>query len=147
MEIDMVKAEKLLNKWQKILKLQDWDIKLEIVEKVWRKSADIKINDNLRLAILLLNANPVTKNLEELIIHELLHLKLWGMDQMIETLLIGTFGENSNDPKYDFAYGQFMNTLESTVADLTKSFLTEVGEDKNICFGSIDKMVKEEIGE
>jgi len=146
MSINQEKIKQYLTKWQPILRLQDWDIKLQIVETAWRKSADIKINENLHIAILLINNDPVCKNLEELVLHELLHLKLWPMDQMIESLLIGTFGNNEDDPKYDFAYGQFMNTLEATVADLTKSFLTENGEEKEICFGAVEKLVNEEIG-
>jgi len=146
MNIDKEKIQSYLTKWQQILRLQDWDIKLQIVETVWRKSADIKINENLRIAILLINSNPVCKNLEDLVLHELLHLKLWPMDQMLESLLVGTFGNDEKDLKYDFAYGQFMNVLESTVADLTKSFLNQNGENKEISFDGVEKLVNEEIG-
>ena len=147
MSIDQEKINPYLIKWQQILRLQDWDLRFELVTTPWRKSADIKINENLRIAILLINQNPVTQNLEELVLHELLHLKLWGMDQMIESLLVGTFGNDEDDPKYDFAYGQFMNVLESTVADLTKSFLTQSGEEKEICFGAVEKLVQKELAE
>lgn len=145
MNIDKKTIENYLAKWQMILRLQDWDVKVQIVETTWRKSADIKINENLRIAILLINKNPVCQNLEDLVLHELLHLKLWPMDQMIESLLIGTFGNNDDDPKYNFAYGQFMNVLESTVADLTKSFLGQNGDQTEINFDAVEKLVNEEI--
>jgi len=82
-------------------------------------------------AILLLNKfNPKQNNLEEIIIHELLHLKLYGMDQMIETLIECVYGKNENDPKRIFAYNQFMSLLEPTANDLTKNFLLQSGENK-----------------
>lgn len=91
------------------------------------------------------NYNPKENNLEPVIIHELLHLKLWGMDQMIEQLIYLIFGKDENDPKFDFAYTQFMNTLESTVEDLSKSFLTLDGEDKKISFERVQKQVDDEL--
>lgn len=140
--------EKYLAKWQKILKLRDWDIKLQAVNKEWRKTGDIKIDMDDRNAVLLINVyNPKQTNLEELIIHELLHLKLWSMDQMIETLIDCVYGTDENDSKRDFAYTQFMTVLESTVNDLAKSFLLESGDDKSLSFGRIYREVKDEIGE
>lgn len=139
--------KKHLEKWQDILRLRDWDIKYEVVNTEWRKTGDIKIDADDRKAILLINNfNPKQTNLEALIIHELLHLKLWGMDQMIEGLIYSVFGKDEEDPKFEFAYTQFMTLLESTVEDLSKSFLQTGGEDKNISFGRIQKQVDKEIG-
>jgi len=67
------------------------------------------------------------------------------MDQMIENLLIGTFGNDENDPKFNFAYEQFMILLESTVGDLAKSFLSLEGESKEMPFGKIEELVEYEI--
>ena len=44
-----------LDKWQNILRLRDWDIKLELVTKEWRKSGDVKIDQANKAAILLIN--------------------------------------------------------------------------------------------
>jgi hypothetical protein len=138
----------LLHKWQKILRLQDWDIKLRPVDKEWRKTGDIKIDMDDRTAVLLINVfNPKQTNLEELIIHELLHLKLYSMDQMIDSLIESLYGCDENDPKRNFAYYTFMTTLESTVNDLAKSFLEQSGDDKEISFGRLACEVKNEIGE
>ncbi|MGG7162424.1 hypothetical protein [Clostridium ihumii] len=135
-----------LIKWQDILRLKDWDIKYELVDVEWRKSGDIKIDMTDRKAILLINTfNPKQTNLEALVIHELLHLKLWGMDQMLEGLLYSVFGEDDSDPKFNFAYTEFMHILEPTVEDLTKSFLTLGGENKEISFGRVQKLVDEEL--
>ena len=145
--MDYSKTQEYLNKWQDILRLRDWDIKIQYVEKEWRKTGDIKIDMEDRIAILLLNKfNPRQTNLEELIIHELLHLKLYGMDQMIETLMDCVYGNNENDPKKIFAYNQFMTMLESTVNDLAKSYLSQIGENKEISYGRLNEEIIKEIG-
>lgn len=108
MKFDEKLIETYLRKWQEILRLKDWDIKYETVKTEWRKTGDIKIDMTDRKAILLINIhNPKQDNLEALIIHELLHLKVWGMDQMIEQLIYSVFGQDENDPKFDFAYTKF----------------------------------------
>lgn len=146
MDINEKDLEKILEKWQCILKLRDWDIKYELVNVEWRKTGDIKIDTTDRKAILLINNfNPKQTNLEALVIHELLHLKLWGMDQMIEQLIYTVFGQDEKDPKFNFAYDQFMNLLEITVEDLSKGFLTVGGEDKEISFGRVEKLVDKEL--
>ncbi|EOU2057427.1 hypothetical protein C4D44_14560 [Clostridium perfringens] len=138
--------EKYLRKWQERLRLKDWDIKLQLINQEWNKTGDIKIDMTDKKAIVMINNyNPKENNLEPVIIHELLHLKLWGMDQMIEQLMYLVFGKDENDPKFDFAYTQFMNILESTVEDLSKSFLTLDGEDKKISFERVQKQVDDEL--
>lgn len=134
-----------LQKWQRNLRLQDWDIKIQTIEKEWRKTGDIKIDDNDRNAIVLINVfNPKQTNLEQLIIHELLHLKLWSMDQMMEGLINSLAVEGEKDPKQSMIYSRFMNILESTVNDLSKSFLEQGGDDKNISYGRLEAEIKGE---
>jgi len=132
-----------IGKWQKILRLQDWDIRYQPVEKEWRKTGDIKIDLDDRVAILLINThNPKQTNLEQLIIHELLHLKIYEMDQIIESLIGVVF--DKDDPKRDLIYSQFMGILEYTVNDLSKGFLELGGIDKEISFGRLEATLKEE---
>lgn len=140
-------VEQYLNKWQDILRIRDWDIKIELVDKEWRKSGDIKIDRDVKQAVLMINNhNRKHTNLEALVIHELIHLKLWGMDQMIESLIYSVFGKDESDPKFDFAYNQFMQELESTVEDLTKAYVYTGAEDKEISFGRVQKEVEKEVG-
>ncbi len=42
MRITEEQIEHLLNKWQEIIRLKDWDIKPVLVKQNWRKSGDIK---------------------------------------------------------------------------------------------------------
>ena len=133
-----------LRKWQDILRLRDWDIKVQVVEVSWRKSGDIKIDLEDKKAVFLVNRQPRSTNMEELVIHELLHLKLYGMDQMIEELLLAVYGENEKDSKKEFAETQFMKLLESTVEDLTKGYLTASKSQKLLSFGRLKTQIDEE---
>ena len=143
---DPAHLEGYLRKWQEALRLRDWDIRLLPVEQPWRKTGDIKIDADDRNAVLMVNiCDPRQTNAEELIIHELLHLKLWGMDQMIDGLLAAVYG-TEDDPKRAFAYTCFMTTLESTVNDLAKSFLEQGGADRAISFGRLRQEVEAELG-
>jgi hypothetical protein len=141
------KASEIQQKWQKILRLKDWDIKTTIIEKNWRKSGDIKIDQCNKMAAVMINSKVTPDFLEEVIVHELLHLKLWKMDQMIESLLISIYGENEEDPKRNFAYDQFMLTLESTTQDLTKALLSTENQNKEFNFKRVDHQIKKELGE
>ena len=135
-----------IEKWQAILRLRDWDIRLLIVNSEWRKTGDIKIDADDKKAVLLINgSNPKQENCEEVIIHELLHLKMWGMDQMLEQLLFSVFGQDKQDPKYNFAHTQFMMLLETTVEDLTKGYLAIGGSNKELSFGRIQQLINEEL--
>ena len=97
-------------------------------------TGDFKIDCTDRKAVLLLNAaNPRQENLEEDIVHELMHLKLYPLDQVTESLIVSQFEEGT--PARSFAYRQFFESLEVTVEELTKCFLLEFGEDKELSFG------------
>lgn len=146
MKINKEKVEKHLNRWQDILRLRDWDIVVKIVRTKWRKSGDIKIDLEDKKAVLLINHAPKCTNLEELVVHELLHLKLYGMDQMLEDLLSIVYGAKEDDPKREFAYTQFMMALESTVEDLTKGYLSVAGSRESLSFGRLQGSIDEELG-
>jgi hypothetical protein len=146
MSVDETEIEKHLDKWQSILRLRDWDVELRMVKTKWRKSGDIKIDLEDKKAVLLINQNPKNKNTEELVVHELLHVKLFGMDQMIGDLLSAVFGKDEKDAKREFAYTQFMVLLESTVEDLTKGYLVANGSQDAFSFGRLQEKIDEELG-
>ena len=90
-------------------------------------------------AIMLLNGtNPKQENMEEVLVHELMHLKLYPLDQVTEALITSNFEEGT--PGYNFAYHGFFTTLEQTVEELTKCFLLEYGENKEVSFGRCQRM-------
>jgi hypothetical protein len=136
MEINKDKIFQSFEFWCKKLRVSPyWDIRLEFVDDIsWRKTGDIKIDCDDRKAILLLNiANPKQENLEEVIVHELFHLKMYPLDQVTESLISANFKEGT--PGYDFAYNQFFTSLEQTVEELAKCFLFEFGDNKELSYG------------
>lgn len=116
-----------------------WDIRLEFVEDpAWPKTGDFKIDCDDRKAILLLNAaDPKQENLEEVIVHELMHIKMYPLDQVTESLITNCFEDGSAASR--FAYRQFFCALEQTVEELTKCFLLEYGENKTFSYGRCDR--------
>ena len=138
----MTKEELILlfEKYCKKLRITPpWDIRLEFVEDAtWRKTGDFKIDCTDQKAILLLNiANPKQENLEEVIVHELMHIKMYPLDQVTESLITSNFEEGTAG--YNLAYTQFFTTLEQTVEELTKCFLLEFGENKELSYGRCRK--------
>ena len=112
-----------------------WDVRLEFVEDpAWPKTGDFKIDCDDRKAILLLNTvNPKQENPEEVIVHELMHIKMYPLDQVTESLITNCFEEGS--AASGFAYQQFFTALEQTVEELTKCFLLEFGENREFSYG------------
>ena len=134
--IDRNDVQRLFEKWIKKLRLvPDWDIILEWVEDpTWKKTGDFKVDCSDKKAIILLNGvNPKQENLEEVLVHELLHLKLYPLDQVTESLIQSNFEEGSNG--YNLSYCGFFETLEQTVEELTKCYLLEFGENRDLSFG------------
>ena len=130
----------LFEKYIKKLRISPaWDIKLEFVEDpAWPKTGDFKIDCDDRKAILLLNiTNPKQENLEEVIVHELMHIKMYPLDQVTESLINNCFEEGSTAS--NFAYQQFFTTLEQTVEELAKCFLLEFEENKEFSYGRCKK--------
>ncbi len=134
--MDREQIQRLFDKYVKKLRITPaWDVRLELVEDpAWPKTGDFRIDCDDRKAILLLNAAaPKQENLEEVIVHELMHIKLYPLDQMTESLILSCFEEGTS--ARDFAYRQFFGALEQTVEELAKCFLLEFGENRELSFG------------
>lgn len=129
-------VRRLFEKWIKKLRIvPEWDVLLEFVDDPeWRKTGDFKVDCDDRKAILMLNrVNPKQENTEEVIVHELMHLKMYPLDQVTESLILANFEDDS--PAQKFAYSQFFPALERTVEELTKCFLMEFGENRELSYG------------
>ncbi len=84
----------IFDKWIRILRIENnWDVKLELIsDENFNKTGDIRIDCDDRKAIVMINApNPRNENLEEAICHELLHLKMYPLDQFTESLINSAF--------------------------------------------------------
>lgn len=139
--MDKLKVKDLFDKYTKKLRIvPEWDIRLEFVEdEDWKKTGDFKIDPTDKKAILMLNAsNPKDENIEETIVHELMHIKMYPLDQVCESMIINMFEEGSKEQ--NFAYQTFFETLEVAVEELAKCFLLEFGENKEFSFGRMNKI-------
>ena len=139
--MDRLKAREIFDKYTKKLRIvPEWDIRLEFVEDDdWKKTGDFKIDPTDKKAILMLNAaSPKDENIEETIVHELMHIKLYPLDQVCESMIINMFEEGSKEQ--NFAYQTFYETLEVTVEELAKCFLLEFGENKEFSSGRMEKI-------
>lgn len=135
-DMDKQRLNERFDYWITKLRLKNqWDISLELItDKSFTKTGDFKVDPDDKKAVLLLNANnPYSLNLEEVIVHELLHLKLYPLDQITESLIESHYTEGTNE--HNFVYGQFMTSLEQTVEELAKCFLLSYGEDKTLSYG------------
>jgi hypothetical protein len=146
MSITYDEARTVLERWQPVLRLGDWDIQLQLVAGTWRKSGDIKVDLDDRKAVLLLNVEPRSENLEETVVHELVHLRLYALDQMLVGLLDVVFGTDAAEPRRAFAETRFMTLLESTTEDLAKALLAASGCASPLSFGRLREEVEQEIG-
>lgn len=139
--MDREKLNTLFETWVRKLRITPgWDVTLDLMEDPgWRKTGDIKIDCDDRKAVVMLNLlNPRGANLEEVLVHELFHLKLYPLDQVTESLIAANFEEGS--PAHEFAMTQFMTSLEQTVEELAKCWLLEFGEDRELSFGRCRSM-------
>ena len=143
--VDKEMISEFLDKWKPLLSLSDWDIRPVVVEKEWRKSGDVKIDGSNRMAAMMIKSDIDTAFLEEIVVHELLHIKLWGLDQMIEESLNALFDKNDIEGKRYFAQGMFMNQLETTTQDLTRALLGASGFEGDYLFKRVQKEIDEEI--
>lgn len=84
--------------WQKILRLQDWDVRVSIVREnqmlTKESNAEINVNVQHKLARLRVidpidyhpdNLNP--QDMEKSLVHELLHIHLWQFTEELEGAL------------------------------------------------------------
>ena len=107
-----------------------WKIKKTIVEK---ENGSGPVESRFFVHNFLNIKNPRGANLEEVLVHELFHLKLYPLDQVTESLILSQFEEGSSG--WNLAYRQFFTTLEQTVEEMTKCFLLEFGENRELSFG------------
>lgn len=150
------RLRELMVRWQGILGFSDWDLKLEMVEfKRERQSGDIKIDEPNQQALVLMAREPFREDEELTLVHELVHLRLWKLDQTIEELIGLAFGdEEAAEPEregnsvavtapatvaataavspskpYTYAYNRFMEDLEFTTHALAKALLRAAGQE------------------
>ena len=121
------KLDKILDKWQKKLNLDSWEMDIKIVDfkrKDYRQSGDFQANRNKKQASILLTVDPFLRNQrtiarqeEQTILHELIHIFLWELDSFAERTIL------KNCEEYIGNHLKYLEKLEKTVDSLTLAFL------------------------
>lgn len=123
---------KQFNYFIKKMELNEWNLSLEFVEHDWKNTGNVKVDMDNKTAIIYLNVfNPKCENLEEVMIHELCHIKLWKLDLYCESLLDATF-DNNDSTEYKFGYNQFMSALEQTTQEFAKTYTKLLAKNKKL---------------
>jgi hypothetical protein len=135
-----------IDEWKAVLSLSDWDIRPVAVIPPWRKSGDVKIDESNRMAAVMIRSDLDPAFLEQVVVHELLHIKLWGLDQMLEGSLNSLFGHDLEEGKRAFAQDRFMDLLETTTQDLTRAILGASGYEGDYMFDRVLRQIDEEVG-
>ena len=117
----MKNLDKKLLKWQKILRLQDWNIILEKLNDK-NKAGDFSFDRDSKSAVMKINFSNKNENLESTMIHELIHLKLADLDEVIEKTLYELFPKGKKEKGFNIVYNEFLKSLENAVDDLEKGF-------------------------
>ena len=103
-----------LKYWQRQLNLQDWNLQIEFVKfkrkDNFNQSGDIDVNLKTKQAVVKITHETTGKD-KAIILHELLHLKLWEYDHFCELHLKPEFKD------------KYFELLEKVIANLTEFFL------------------------
>lgn len=111
---DIKLLENYLVHWQKVLNLNDWDLKIELTDfnrTDYEQTGDIRVDLQNKKATVLIANKETGKDIDEVILHELVHLLLWDLDHGLESIA-------TNNIKY-------LEALEQTVEKLTKIIKAE----------------------
>lgn len=111
--------EQLILVWKKKLLIDDWDIKLKIVDfkrKDFRQSGDFKVNLNQKKAEILMTYDPWRGDEEYTLVHEMIHILINDLDQFSEKFVLKN--KTSNQEHEDY-----LGKLEEVVHQLTQIIL------------------------
>jgi len=86
----------LLEQWKPVLGLSDWSIRVELVDfaREWQ-SGDVKVDMVEKSALVLMSRRPF-RDEERVLVHELVHIVLWPLDQVAMDLA-GTAATGSRE--------------------------------------------------
>jgi len=119
------RLEALVKDWQRLLDLEHWTIRLELIRfNRPFQSGDIKVDPVHKTALLLLSQTPF-RDEEETIVHELVHVVLWPLDTAAMDLVevVGPV----DSPAREFAQSTVFRVLEPVTEQLTRALLKARG--------------------
>ena len=123
MEEEAIKklAKKNIEKWKIRLGFSDWEISAKITAfrrtDGFLQDGDIVVNYSKKQAIILVGTT-LKALVEEVVIHELVHLMLWPLDQKIISII-----KTLPRTEQKRAEEDFLGKLEDVAAQITKAVL------------------------
>ncbi len=110
-----------LQKWQTLLGLRDWKIGVELVDFLReRQSGDLRVDLPNREALVMLARRPWRADEELTLVHELMHLVLWRLDQLLEEVIGLAFPQEG---QREFASSRHLESLEEICQQLARALL------------------------
>jgi hypothetical protein len=110
----LILARDYLGYWKNQLNFEDWQIttRLKDFDRTdYKQTADIEVDLKNKKAVLLISKKDTGKDINQAVLHELIHLMLWELDDYAE--------KRSTDKKEYFAL------LERVVKEMTERLLGE----------------------
>ncbi|GAH03742.1 unnamed protein product [marine sediment metagenome] len=128
MSIDKNKISKLVTKWRDILRLYNWDMRYIVVDtlKIESEYGNLLIEpDILRATLQILKTCPI-EDLENFVIHELVHVRLHPLTAYCDDFLEEFFGIRERT----ILRKQLKAKEENIVENLAKTLLEMNNEEK-----------------
>ena len=125
MEKELVRklADKTIKKWKKRLGFSGWkiDAKITVFKRPdgFPQQGDFRVNYPKKKATILIGAS-LKLSVEKIIVHELVHLMLWPLDQKIMSTI-----KRLPKTEQKRIEDDFLGKLEKVVNRITKSFLRD----------------------
>ncbi len=114
-------ASESIKKWKNRLGFSEWKIDVKIVTfnraDGYPQQGDFRTSHSKNKATILVGI-VLKSSVEEIVVHELVHLMLWPIDQKTIAII-----KKLPRAKQKKAEGDFLGKLEKVVAQITKSFL------------------------
>ena len=101
---------KYLKHWQEVLNLSDWQLEIrfsDFARTDYHQTGDVEVDLENKKGVVLISKKDNGKDLNKVILHELIHLLLWPYDQYSEKQIPA---DNKN---------KYFDLLESTINSLT----------------------------
>lgn len=118
MENDRLKeAENSLKFWQGKLNMGNWSMSIKLVDfnrTDYIQTGDFKVKSD-KNAVILISKSPTDKDIDKVVLHELIHILLWKMDSYCEQKI----GLKNHK--------EYFELLETTVDDLANRIYLSCG--------------------
>lgn len=133
---------RIVERWKPVLGLEDWSIRVELVDfaREWQ-SGDVKVDDVEKSALVLMSRHPF-RNEERVLVHELVHVMLWPLDQAAMDLA-GTAPPGSRER--ELAEALVFRALEPVTEQVTAALFRASGRKLDSTWAALEEEARPRI--